>query len=191
MTERLGVFGGSFNPIHLGHVGVAERAIAEHGLSRVLVIPAKVSPFKTDVPPPLPDALRWRLVQAACADNPHLVPCDMELRRGGVSYAVDTVRAIKAKHPNAELYFIVGDDSVAGLPRWKEWETLRTLCRFVSFPRTRESSTEIRRRIESGESYRELVPPVVAEILEKAFAVDTDSLGFAHGQAVNSKGGVT
>lgn len=165
MTERLGIFGGSFNPIHLGHVGVAERAAAEYGLSRILVVPAKVSPFKTGEPPPLPDALRWRLVEAACAGSPLLVPCDVELRRGGVSYAVDTVRAVKADNPGAELYFIVGEDSVAGLPRWREWDALKTLCRFVSFPRTRESSTEIRRRMKAGVPYGDLVPPAVAKIL--------------------------
>ncbi len=187
MTERLGIFGGSFNPIHLGHVGVAERAAAECGLLRVLVVPAKVSPFKTGEPPPLPDALRWRLVEAACAGHPLLVPCDVELRRGGVSYAVDTVRAIRADNPGAELYFIVGEDSVAGLPRWREWETLRTLCRFVSFPRTRESSTEIRRRMKAGDSYGDLVPPAVAKILrEFAAAGQSDASGFTDGQTAKA-----
>lgn len=185
MTERLGIFGGSFNPIHLGHVGVAERAAAEYGLSRILVVPAKVSPFKTGEPPPLPDELRWRLVEAACAGSPLLVPCDVELRRGGVSYAVDTVRAVKADNPGAELYFIIGEDSVVGLPRWREWDALQALCRFVSFPRTRESSTEIRRRMRAGEPYDDLVPPAVAKILGEfagAAAGRPDGCGFADGQ---------
>lgn len=166
MRERLGIFGGSFNPIHLGHVGVAERAAAVHGLTRILVVPAKVSPFKTGEPPSLSDDLRWRLVLAACEGHPLLEPCDMELTRGGVSYAVDTVRAVKAAHPEADIYFIIGEDSVEGLPRWKEWENLQKLCTFVSFPRTRESSTEIRRRMETGESFDDLVDPKVAALLK-------------------------
>lgn len=167
MRDRLGIFGGSFNPIHLGHVGVAERAADAYSLARVLVIPAKVSPFKAGDPPPLPDDLRWRLVQTACAGYPRLEPCDLELRRGGVSYAVDTVRAVQAAHPASDLYFIVGEDSVAGLPRWKDWDVLRTLCTFVSFPRTRESSTEIRRRWAAGEDFDDLVDPKVAAILHQ------------------------
>lgn len=166
MRERIGIFGGSFNPIHLGHVGVAERAAAEHGLSKVLVIPAHVSPFKTGEPPPLADDVRWRLVQLACEGHPLLEPCDIEIARGGVSYAIDTVRAVKAAHPDAELFFIVGEDSVAGLPRWKDRDQLQDLCTFVSFPRTRESSTEIRRRLAVGESIADMVDPKVAKELE-------------------------
>lgn len=162
---RIGIFGGSFNPIHLGHVGVAERAAAAHGLAKVLVVPAHVSPFKTTGPAPLDDAIRWRLVRLACEGHPLLEPCDVELRRGGVSYTIDTVRAVKALYPVAELYLIVGEDSLAGLPQWRSYRELAALCRFVSFPRTRESSTEVRRRLAAGEPVEELVGPRVAAAL--------------------------
>ena len=161
-TKRIGIFGGSFNPIHLGHVGVAERAAAEYGLSKVLVVPAHVSPFKTGGQDSLGDELRWRLVQIACEGHPLLEPCDIELRRGGVSYTIDTVREIKAQNPDAELFFIVGDDSVAGLPYWRSYDELVKLCQFVSFPRTWESSTEIRRRLDAGEMLEGLMDPRVA-----------------------------
>lgn len=161
-VRRIGIFGGSFNPIHLGHIGVAERAASEYGLSKVLVVPAHVSPFKTEGPEPLGDELRWRLVQIACEGHPLLEPCDIELRRGGVSYTIDTVREIKARYPDAELFFIVGEDSVAGLPYWRSADELAKLCRFVSFPRTWESSTEIRRRLEAGETLEGLMDPRVA-----------------------------
>ena len=161
-AQRIGIFGGSFNPIHLGHVGVAERAAADYGLSKVLVVPAHVSPFKTVGPAPLDDDLRWKLVQIACEGHPLLEPCDIELRRGGVSYTIDTVREIKARNPDAELFFIVGEDSVPGLPYWRSYDELVKLCRFVSFPRTWESSTEIRRRMEAGETMEGLMDPRVA-----------------------------
>ena len=164
-TMRIGIFGGSFNPIHLGHIGVAERAASEHGLSKVLVVPAHLSPFKITGPAPLDDDFRWKLVQIACEGHPLLEPCDIELRRGGVSYTIDTVRAISDANPGAELFFIVGEDSVPGLPYWRSYDELAKMCRFVSFPRTRESSTEIRRRMENGESLEGLVDPRVAEAL--------------------------
>ena len=159
---RIGIFGGSFDPIHSGHVGVALKAAKEHSLDRVLVVPAHVSPFKTGAPP-MDDGLRWELVKLACMPYPILEPCDIELKAGGTSYAIDTVRRIKAENPGAELYFILGEDSVAGLPKWKEWDELRTLAKFVSFPRTRESSTEIRQRIAQGLPVDGLMPKAVAE----------------------------
>ena len=156
-VRRVGLFGGSFNPFHRGHLNLALKALTALELDILYVIPAKVSPFKTDCPPDkalagFDDAERWRRVVAACAVDSRLIPWDIELTRGGVSYAIDTVRAAHLRHPEAELFFVIGEDSRAGLPRWKDWEILRTLCRFAVFPRTEESSTEIRRRLASGES---------------------------------------
>lgn len=176
-AKRIGIFGGSFNPIHLGHVGVAERAAAEHGLSKVLVVPAHVSPFKTEGATPMDDDLRWRLVQVACEGHPLLEPCDVELRRGGVSYTIDTVREIKTQYPDAELFFIVGEDSVAGLPHWRNYDELAKLCRFVSFPRTWESSTEIRRRLDAGETLEGLMDPRVAAELSLRREAGSDGRG--------------
>ena len=166
--KRLGIYGGSFNPIHAGHVGVALKAAADHALDQVLVVPAKVSPFKTmrtsnDFN--FTDVQRWEMVVAACAPHPQLVPCDIELKRGGVSYTIDTVRALKNLHPEAELFFIVGEDSVAGLPMWKDWDELSRLATFVSYPRTPESSSEIRRRIAAGEAFADMVPQPVADLI--------------------------
>lgn len=170
--KRIGIYGGSFNPIHAGHLGLALKAVADHQLEKVLVVPAKVSPFKTDTPQDdvtFTDAQRWHLVTLACADQPLLEPWDVELRRGGVSYAIDTVREVRAANPGAEIYFIIGEDSVEGLPRWKDWPMLKTLAHFVSYPRTRESSTEIRRRLSAGESVADLLPSAVAQAIGQMF----------------------
>jgi len=157
---RIGIYGGSFNPVHNGHLGVARAAIAELALDRLLVVPAAVSPFKTDdATTPVHD--RLLLVRAAFNGMEKVTVDDRELKRGGVSYAIDTVREIAAANPGAELFFIVGEDSVEGLPRWKDIDELRRLCTFRSFPRTSESSTEIRRRLAAGESVAELVPQAV------------------------------
>mgnify|MGYP003328656006 CR=1 FL=1 len=145
---KIGVFGGSFNPVHFGHVRVAQAALKELSLDRLIVLPAAVSPFKTGAdtvatPSVLADR-RLEMVHDAFDALPRTVVDERELRRGGVSYAIDTVREIAAENPGAELVFIIGEDSVAGLPRWKEWDELRTLCSFKAFPRTPESSTAIR-----------------------------------------------
>ena len=173
--KRLGIYGGSFNPIHTGHVGVALKAAADHALDQVLVVPAKVSPFKTGTADPVgfTDAQRWEMVVAACAPYPQLVPCDIELTRGGVSYTIDTVRALKNLHPEAELFFIVGEDSVPGLPMWKDWNELNRLATFVSYPRTPESSSEIRRRIAVGKDFGDLVPPAVATLIARWRSIKT------------------
>ena len=147
---RLGLYGGSFNPIHYGHLNVARTALADLRLDRLVVIPAAVSPFKVGAADAAPACLPDRLeaVRAAFADDPRVEVDDREIRRGGVSYAIDTVREIIAERaltPDDRLFFVIGEDSVEGLGRWKDAAELRRLCEFRAYPRTRESSTEIRR----------------------------------------------
>lgn len=144
---RIGLYGGSFNPVHLGHVGIAKRAIVDLALDRLIVIPANVSPFKTEQP------MIWErieLVKAAFRDLEKTVVDLREVKRGGVSYAIDTVRQIAAENPGAELFFVIGEDSVEGLPRWKDSDELKKLCTFKSYPRTPESSTAIRKLFEDA-----------------------------------------
>ena len=144
---RIGLYGGSFNPVHLGHVGIAQRAIVDLALDRLIVIPANVSPFKTEQP------MIWErieLVKAAFRDLEKTVVDLREVERGGVSYAIDTVRQIAAENPGAELFFVIGEDSVEGLPRWKDSDELKKLCTFRSYPRTPESSTAIRKLFEDA-----------------------------------------
>lgn len=146
---RIGLYGGSFNPVHLGHVGIAERAIVDLALDRLIVIPANVSPFKSEQP------MIWErieLVKAAFRDLEKTVVDLREVERGGVSYAIDTVRQIAAENPGAELFFVIGEDSVEGLPRWKDSDDLKKLCTFKSYPRTPESSTAIRKLFEDGKA---------------------------------------
>lgn len=149
---RIGLYGGSFNPVHYGHVNLAKRAVADFSLDRLVVVPANVSPFKAEAPKdalPLPWD-RLEMVRNAFAEIPEAVVDDREIRRGGVSYAIETVREIASENPGAKLYFIIGEDSVEGLPRWKDHAELARLVEFRAYPRTRESSTEIRRLFTNG-----------------------------------------
>lgn len=143
---RIGIYGGSFNPVHYGHVNVARTAIDDLALDRLIVVPAHVSPFKVDATDGgyAPPWNRLAGVRAAFAAVGKAVVDEREIRRGGVSYAIDTVREIAAENPGAELFFVIGEDSVEGLPRWKEIDALKRLVTFKAYPRTKESSTEIR-----------------------------------------------
>lgn len=159
---KIALYGGSFDPVHAGHVGLVRRAIAELGPDKVIVLPAARNPLKSGSQSPWD---RAELVRRAFAGIDRVSVDERELRRGGMSYAIDTVREIAAENPGAELYFLIGEDSVKDLPRWKDYELLKTLCRFAVFPRTVESSTEIRRRLAAGEALGALVPAPVAAAL--------------------------
>ena len=149
---RIGLYGGSFNPVHLGHVGIAKRAIADLALDKLIVIPANVSPFKVSGAEARTHEIweRVEMVKAAFRDLEKTIVDLREVERGGVSYAIDTVRQIAAENPGAGLFFVIGEDSVEGLPRWKDIEEIKKLVTFKSYPRTPESSTAIRKLFEDA-----------------------------------------
>ncbi len=172
--SRIGLFGGTFDPIHNGHVTIVERALVEGVVDSIIVIPAAVSPFKTDRAP-LGNWDRLLLVRAAFNGRANVSVDDREIRRGGVSYAIDTVREIAAERPNDELIFLVGEDAAPDLPRWKDYEELTKLCSFHVYPRTPESSTQVRARLAKGESITDLVPFPVALFIEKRVRYQPDT----------------
>jgi len=172
---RLGIFGGSFNPVHSGHVNIAKAAIDDLGLEKLYVIPANVSPFKVDGKGMVLDGdKRLMLVRAAFNGIPRIAVDDRELARGGVSYAVDTVKEIAAENPDAEIFYIVGEDSLEGLPKWKDYDILKSLCTFKSYPRTSESSTAVREKLAAGDDLEGLVPDAVAMFLKYGISENPD-----------------
>jgi nicotinate-nucleotide adenylyltransferase len=182
---KIGIFGGSFDPVHLGHLLVAQAAIEELGLDRLFFIPAAQSPFKPDSKP-APAAARLRLLRLALAGKTNCEIDGQEIRRGGVSYTVDTLRNYTKKFPGAELFYLIGADHVAHLPEWRAPAELARLADFVVIPRPGEpaadfptpfrgrwlkgfplgiSSLEIRARLKAGLPIEPLVPPSVAETI--------------------------
>lgn len=135
--KRIGIFGGSFNPVHLGHLSIAETASREFDLQRVIFIPCKVSPFKTDDEPRqyLDDKQRVEMLELSIKDRPNFEISLIELNRGGVSYSYDTVVEIKKIYPNSPLSFIIGTDSLLTLSKWHEIGALLNLCDFVTVER--------------------------------------------------------
>ncbi len=124
--RRIGVFGGTFDPIHLGHLEVAESVRDALDLDRMLVVVAN-HPWQKQDRPLTPAEDRYAMVVAALADRPGLEASRVELDRGGPSYTVDTVRALLADEPDAEVVVVVGADVVAALDTWHEHEALRDL----------------------------------------------------------------
>jgi nicotinate-nucleotide adenylyltransferase len=183
--QRIGIFGGSFDPVHLGHLLVAQAAFEELGLSRLFFVPAAQSPFKQTAAPAA-GAVRARLLRLALAGKAWCEVDEQEIRRAGVSYTVDTLHDYRARFPAAELFYLVGADNVASLPQWRAAEELARLAEFVVIPRPGEatvpipapfrgqalrgwplgvSSSVIRERIRAGQCIGHLVPATVAEAL--------------------------
>jgi nicotinate-nucleotide adenylyltransferase len=133
--RHVGILGGSFNPIHLGHLFVGGAAAEAFGLDSVLLMPCSVSPFKFGQPGQASGADRLEMVRLSVAEDPLFEPCSVELERGGVSYAIDTVLALRERHPLDRFSFIIGMDSLRELSRWHRAVELLALCDFITVQR--------------------------------------------------------
>ncbi len=139
--ERIGIMGGSLDPVHDGHLFMARSAIVSAGIDRVLMLPSGNPPHKPHV---TPGEDRWRMLCAACAGQEGLEPCREELDRPGIIFTVDTLTILKEKYPKAEFYYLIGADTLMELKNWREYGRVLQLCRFLVFPRTsRWSRTEL------------------------------------------------
>ncbi len=183
--KRHGVLGGSFDPIHLGHIWIATFAVEQLALDTVLLIPAAVPPHKGAPIAPYP--FRRELVEVAVAGFPKLVVSDIENDETTPSYTVDTLRRLRATFPpEDEIWLLIGEDALRDLPTWKEPEEIVRLCslgiygrpgyagevpqgaraRWIDGPSCGLSSSWIRRRLRAGLSVAPLVPPGVAARIE-------------------------
>jgi nicotinate-nucleotide adenylyltransferase len=131
---RIGVFGGSFDPVHVGHLLLAECCREQAGLDRVLFVPAATQPHKQDRR--LADAEhRVEMLRLATGGHPAFAVATLEIERGGLSYTVDTLATLAAAHPGAELCLLLGPDALAGLPTWREPERIAALATLVGVER--------------------------------------------------------
>ena len=129
---RLGILGGSFNPIHIGHLLMGCAAAEAFQLDRVLLMPCAVSPFKVGATDLVPGSDRLEMVRRSVAGDPLFEASDLDLTRGGVSYTVETVRTLHARYPKAHLFFIIGGDSLRELSRWYKIDEILTLCDVIT-----------------------------------------------------------
>lgn len=132
---RIGIFGGTFDPIHLGHLILAEAAFEELALDRLIFIPAKISPYKTHLPPAASAKDRLAMIELAIRGRGDWSVDARELLRTGSSFTIDTVRELQQEYLQAQLYLFIGEDQLAGLNGWKESELLQQIVSFVIFSR--------------------------------------------------------
>lgn len=194
--RRLGIMGGTFDPIHYGHLVTAEGARYSFGLDRVIFVPSGRPPHKPGhiVSNPLD---RYKMTCLAVASNPFFCASAIEVERPGPSFTIDTVRAVMQLYPGAKIYFITGADALLEIFKWKDFDILLTICNFVAATRPgyrlfelREktaslpsglkqnisymevpalaiSSTEIRQRVHDGRPVKYLLPESVEDYIKK------------------------
>lgn len=188
---KVGIMGGTFDPLHIGHMMAAEAARDTYSLDEVWFMPSHIPPHKHEAGATGAD--RLAMVQSAVEGHEAFRMLDWEIVRGGVSYTIETVRSLKAKYPGHEFYFIVGADMVEYLPKWHGIEELVDLLTFIGvgrpgtpldlaalpgfiaekvlladMPLVDISSTILRSRAASGRSIRYMVPEQVYEYVQRS-----------------------
>lgn len=186
--KRIGVLGGTFDPIHLGHLIIAQYALEAAALDKVLFVPAGQPYMKRRIISPAVD--RLAMVDLAIENNRRFASSIVDIKRGGPTYTVDTLKDLKEEFGEpTELFLIVGADSIADLPKWHKVKELLGMCEVLAFarpgslmeiaPEIRKkvrqtqaplidiSATEIRQIVKSGKEIRYLVPEIVAEYIKK------------------------
>ncbi len=186
---KIGIYGGSFNPPHIAHLILAESLYEILQLDRVVFVPSAVPPHKQN-DNLLDAAQRLRLTQLAIGDNDRFEVSDIEIKRGGTSYTIETIHALDKLYKNATIYLIVGVDNLVTFHYWKDYSSILDRCtviamkrpgfetsrvrkdvldkaKIVDLPYLEISSTGIRRRIREGKSIRYMVPDSVLEEIKK------------------------
>jgi nicotinate-nucleotide adenylyltransferase len=192
MGRRVGVMGGTFDPIHYGHLVTAEEAVAQFGLDQVVFVPTGRPWMKADRDVS-PGEDRYLMTVVATASNPRFSVSRVEIDREGPTYTVDTLRLLADEHPDAELYFITGADAMLEIFDWREAGDVLTLAHFIAatrpgydlarfeaaaptqhprvsmmdIPALAISSSDIRRRVHEGRAIRYLLPEGVKSYIEK------------------------
>jgi nicotinate-nucleotide adenylyltransferase len=185
---RIGVFGGTFDPPHVGHLLVANDAREALALDRLIFVPAGAQPFKVDTPPVASGQDRLEMVRLAVADDANYAVDDAEINRKGLSFTVDTLEHLSERNPAGRLFLLMGEDVLAGFEKWRSPARIRELATLVAVSRsglagsvvdpatsavlrvsTRRvdvSSTEIRERRRTGKSIKGFVPESVERFID-------------------------
>ncbi len=129
--RKIGLLGGTFNPIHNGHLMLAEHAYSAYGLDEVWIVPSGVSYLK-NTDQILPTVHRIEMIRRSIQDNPHLKLCEIETTRSGNTYTSDTLEQLNNDLPDAEFYFILGADNLYGIEMWKDAERIFALCNILA-----------------------------------------------------------
>lgn len=192
--KKIGILGGTFNPIHIGHLLMAETAVEMLDLDKVMVMPSGISYLKANTNV-LPGQLRLDMVQLSIQNNPHLISSDMEIKREGNTYTYETLEILKKQYPQATFYFIVGADCLFSIEHWVEPQKIFDNCILVAtgrnnashvsmlaakknleekfgahiilmdYPQIEISSTAVRENVRCGKSIRYMVTEEVRQYI--------------------------
>lgn len=191
---KIALFGGTFNPIHLGHILIAENALKSVMLDKVFLIPCSIHPLKAQNEL-LEGRHRQTMIELAIKDRPHFEICGIEMEREGPSYTVDTVRHVRSQHPKDQIYLIIGSDNFQEIGHWNRFLELISLCEFLVIerpgyplkvpppsvpthqlpllrytvfrgPTISVSSSDVRRFIREGKNVSHLVPKPVYDYIQ-------------------------
>ncbi len=194
--KKTGLFGGTFNPIHLGHLIIAEYFREEAKLDEVIFLPASVSPFKSDKKDILPPDERLKLIEISIKNNPKFSVSDYEIKKGGISYTYQTVEHFRKEYPDNEIYWLIGGDQIIQFHKWKNYRcilenvNLAVAIRpntfkesdkrqiekklksedkilWLNSPNIEISSSDIRERIRQNKSIKYLVLPECEQYIEQ------------------------
>ena len=187
--KKLGILGGTFDPIHMGHLVLAEQAREQFQLEQIIFIPSASPPHKTEQELSLA-IHRFEMTKLALEGNRYFSVSDIELKRKGLSYTIETLRELKGLYKDSEIYFLTGSDVLEEITTWKDPEEIYKLARIVIAVRpgfdkfdpenhfakksvivritgVDISSTQIREKVRNGESIKYLVPSKVEEYIKK------------------------
>ncbi|MSS19872.1 nicotinate-nucleotide adenylyltransferase [Pseudoramibacter porci] len=165
MNGKIGIFGGSFNPIHIGHLHLAESARIQFGLERVIFIPTGANPFKFETAPTndvLERKNRYKMVTLAIASNPFFEVSPIEINRTGKTYTIDTIQKIREQYPDKELFFIAGADIVFNITKWRKIDALFKQTAFIVAERPGYPTFKLRWAIlRLRKRYRAMIYPMM------------------------------
>ncbi len=191
---KIGIMGGTFDPIHLGHLFLAQEVISTYALDKVIFVPSKIGPHKINTVKTTPQ-LRYQMVRCAIADNPDFEVSDIEIKRAGISYTIDTAHHFRKAYSAAEIFFITGADAIVEIETWRDYQLLLSEITFIAATRPslkdeqlklaidrlnqtysahieimdmlslEISSSDIRHRFKVGKPIKYLVPACVEQLI--------------------------
>ena len=183
--KRIGILGGTFNPIHIGHLMIAQMVLEKFGLDKVIFIPSYLPPHKSGRNL-IAAEHRLRMVRLVVRGNRYFEVSSFEITKGGKSYSVDTIRHLRRHYPGAKLFFIIGSDHIAKLHTWRNIQEVVKMVSFVAvyrpgfktirskipiksmiIPGVHTSSSDIRRRLVTGKTVKHLIPENVLRYIRK------------------------